>query len=329
MTDRSHQRANDETRERMAGLFATLTPARMAVDLGEGWTVASAVAHMGFWDRWQAVRWQEMLAGTWSADEASVLVAEDMANEALHPYWAGIDGAALAALALEAASGVDALIARAPDSLVDSLEGGPNAFLLHRHRHRGDHLDQIQRGLDASAEPAAAEPAAAPVDRSFVARNAASRQRLASVVQSLGAADLQLPTHEGGWTIGQVLGHLGFWDRFLVARWRAALALGAGEMPASVPHELADMLNDFLPPVWGAFAAAGGRAAIEDTLAAAQAADGLIADLPAEVPVEAILAERPALLDRSIHRREHLSAIEQALAGMEVSEPPVRGYPER
>jgi uncharacterized damage-inducible protein DinB len=475
MTDRSHQRGNDESRERMARLLATLTPAQMAVDLGEGWTVASAVAHMGFWDRWQAARWQEMLAGTWSVDEASVLVAEHLANEALHPYWAGIDGPALPALAMEAASDVDALIAQAPDSLVDSLDGGPNALLLHRHRHRGDHLDQIRRGLDAAAASPAAKSAAAPVDRSFVERNAASRQRLASIVERLRATDLQLPCEAGGWTIaqvlghlafwdrsmavrwhaalesagdggeldpvrvpnelteavnspladllgkwtgllgtaiaaetlaaaeavdsllesiadripaslaerqpravnrwshrelhldqveralaatrapappvdrsylqrneasltrltdlagrltsaelalrvgdgawtvGQVLGHMAFWDRFLTARWRAVLASGAGEQPTYLPHELADMLNDGLPPVWGAFSAASGSAAIEDTLAAAQAVDGIIAGLPVETPVEAILAERPALLDRSIHRLEHLSAIELAL----------------
>ena len=36
------------------------------------------------------------------------------------------------------------------------------------------------------------------------------------------------------------------------------------------------------------------------------------AGLPAETPVESILAERPALLDRSIHRLEHLAAIDLA-----------------
>jgi hypothetical protein len=94
MTDRapvpegraSFQRANDESRERMARLFATLTPAQMAIDLGGGWTVASVVAHTGFWDRWQAARWQETLAGGWSADDASVIAAGHLANEALDPY---------------------------------------------------------------------------------------------------------------------------------------------------------------------------------------------------------------------------------------------------
>ena len=60
-------------------------------------------------------------------------------------------------------------------------------------------------------------------------------------------------------------------------------------------------------------AAGAGRAAVGDALAAAEAVDGIIARLPAETPVEAILAERPALLDRSIHRLEHLAAIDLAL----------------
>jgi hypothetical protein len=292
----------------MARLFATLTPAQMAIDLGGGWTVASAVAHAGFWDRWQAARWQEMLAGRWSADDASVIAAEHLANQALDPYWAGVAAADVPALALEAATRLDALAAQAPDDLVDALEGGPSAYLLHRHRHRSDHLDQIQRGLDA-----AVAPPSVPADRSFIEKNASSRQRLASIVERLRATDLQLPTADGAWTVGQVLGHLAFWDRFLAARWRAALAAGPGEQPASLPHELADMLNDGLPPTWGAMAAGAGRVTIGDALAAAEAVDGIIARLPVETPVEAILAERPALLDRSIHRLEHLAAIDLAL----------------
>ncbi|MGA3057718.1 MAG: DinB family protein [Candidatus Limnocylindrales bacterium] len=482
MTDRGFQRANDESRQRLAHLVETLTPAKMAVDLGGGWTVASALAHMGFWDRWQAARWQEMLAGRWSADDASVIAAEHLANEALDPFWASVAVADVPALALEAAARLDALLAQASDDLVDALEGGRSAYLLHRHRHRGEHLDQIQRGLDV-----AAESASAPADRSFIEKNAASRRRLAAIVGRLTAEELARPTEpseegswtvaqvlghlafwdlsvearllmskeaaEGGgvlefasipdemteginrplaallgawterigidagaqavaaaesldslllevvdrlpaalttptvrltnrwihrephlaaieaalagspaserpadrshlernetsrarlrkvvgrltptglalkvgdgtWTVGQVLGHLAFWDRFLAARWRAALASGPGERPTYLPDELADMLNDGLPPTWGAFAAEAGRAAIDDALAAAQAVDGVIAGLPAETPVEAILAERPALLDRSIHRLEHLSAIERALAGMRASDPP-------
>jgi hypothetical protein len=36
MTDWSHQRANDKSRERLASLISTLTPIQLAIDLGEG-----------------------------------------------------------------------------------------------------------------------------------------------------------------------------------------------------------------------------------------------------------------------------------------------------
>jgi len=157
MIDRSFERANDETRARLARMAATLTPAQLAADLGEGWTVTSSLAHVGFWDRWQAVRWEQMLAGSWSAIDDSVIAAEHLANEALHPYWGGIEGENLAALAVEAADTLDALIARAPDALVEQLAGGPSAYLLHRHRHRNDHLDHIERTLVAT--PSAELPA--------------------------------------------------------------------------------------------------------------------------------------------------------------------------
>src|ERR1035437_4802461 len=152
MTDRSFELANDESRARLARLTETLTRTQLATDLGEGWTVASALAHMGVWDRWQAERWTEMLAGTWRADDASVLAAEHLANLALHPYWSGIDASNVPNLAIEAAAHLDALVARAPDALVTKLEGGPDAFLLHRHRHRDEHLDHIERVLASTSE---------------------------------------------------------------------------------------------------------------------------------------------------------------------------------
>lgn len=307
MTDRGFQRANDESRERLARLVETLTPTQLAVDLGEGWTVASALAHMGFCDRWQAERLTEMLAGRWSAQDESVIAAEHVANEALHPYWAGVDAEDVPALALEAATRLDALIAAAPNAIVDALDGTPSAYLLHRHRHRGDHLDHIERSITAVAES---------VDRSFVERNAESRRRLAALVERLRLtpADLALSAGDGAWTVGQILGHLTFWDRFVAARWRAALAGGPGRQPTLLPHDLADLLNDGLPPTWAAFASGAGEAAVAETMAGAEEVDRIIAGLPVEAPIGAILRERPALLDRSIHRLEHMENAEKALA---------------
>jgi hypothetical protein len=148
MVDRSHDRANEESRAEIAELVARLTQPQLRADLGEGWSALSHLAHLGFWDRWQGERWRSMLAGTWTADSASVLDAEDLANEALSPYWATIETADVPSLALEAAAVVDRLIARAPDPLVAQLHDSPDQFLLHRHRHRREHLGWIKRDLE-------------------------------------------------------------------------------------------------------------------------------------------------------------------------------------
>ena len=148
MVDRSHERANKELRAEVADLVAGLTRPQLLADLGEGWSALSHLAHLGFWDRWQGERWRAMLAGSWTADDASVLDAEDLANEALAPYWAAIETADVPALALEAAAAVDQLIAQAPDSMVVQLHDSPNQFLLHRHRHRREHLGWIRRDLE-------------------------------------------------------------------------------------------------------------------------------------------------------------------------------------
>ena len=148
MVDRSHERANEESRAEVAALVAGLTQQQLRADLGEGWSVLSHLAHLGFWDRWQGERWRSMLSGSWTADARSVLDAEDLANEALAPYWAAIETADVPVLAFEAAVVVDQLIAQAPDSMVTQLDASPNEFLLHRHRHRREHLGWIKRDLE-------------------------------------------------------------------------------------------------------------------------------------------------------------------------------------
>lgn len=466
LTDRSFERANDDSRNRLARLVETLTPSQLSIDLGEGWTVASALAHTGFWDRWQAERWTAMLGGSWAAQDESVIAAEHLANDALHPYWAGVDAQDVPGVALEAATRLDALIASAPNALIDELLSGPSAYMANRFRHRGEHLDHIERSIAAAGEPvdqsfieknaasrrrlaslverlrepdmtliteeggwtiaqvlghvafwdrsmetrwrlareaaaegagldpavipgeltdainlplaelldawagrlgmdigaqalaaaesldallielagrlpaavaadrpnllnrsthrdahvqqieralAAGRPDATPVDRSYVARNAASLARLRDVLGGLSAADLARSTGDGEWTIGQIIGHLTFWDRFLAGRWRAALAGGAGEQPSFLPHELADLLNDGLPPTWNAFANAAGEAVVAEALAAAVEVDAIIAGLPESTPIDAVLTDRPALLDRSIHRAAHLDQIKTVL----------------
>ena len=322
MTDRapaprgraSFQRTNDESRERLARLAAALTPTQLRVDLGEGWTVASALAHMGFWDRWQAERLAEMLAGNWSAADESVLAAEHLANEALHPYWASIDAEGIPALALDAATRLDALIATAPDATVEALEGGPSAYLLHRHRHRGEHMDHIERVLAAAGQALPAEDG--PADRSFVERNAASRRRLASVVKALRESELALPTEEGGWSVAQVLGHLAFWDRSMATRWRLAISSEAGVSagPMGIPGEMTEAINVPLAALLDAWIDRVGLDVGAQALAAAESIDGLIEEIETSVP-DSLVRAMPNSVCRWTHREAHLDQIARAIAG--------------
>jgi len=124
------------------------------------------------------------------------------------------------------------------------------------------------------------------------ARNRASRDRLAAVIARLGGRSVELP---GGWTAAAVLAHLAFWDAFVAARLEK-FARDRGPMePGSV----------FVIFVF--------------VIAAAEVAVGLAIVLSAYrnrpvVDVDEIRAmKRPRLLDRSLHRKEHLDEIERAL----------------
>jgi hypothetical protein len=306
--DRSFERLNDESRERLARLVATLTPTQLSIGIGEGWTVASALAHMGFWDRWQADRWEEMLAGRWTADSDSILAAEHLANDALHPYWAGACAADIPKLALEAAGRLDALIASVPDETAEPLDGTPIAFLLHRHRHRGEHLDHIERSIAAAAT----------TDESYVERNAASRRRLAAVVERLRVEDMGLPTEteEGAWTVAQVLGHIAFWDRSLEARWQIAreAAGPSGQLePTYLPDGISEAVNRPLAELIGSWTERLGAAVGIEAVAAAESLDPIIEELAPRLPV-GTASVLPRVVNRWIHRDAHVDQIERALA---------------
>lgn len=139
--------------------------------------------------------------------------------------------------------------------------------------------------------------------------NAASRQRLEQLISGLDATALRLPMGEH-WTIAAGLLHVSFWDSFTRERWADAERLQL-QTPRPVEGHVEDQVNDTLTPLLLAVDVA--RVA-ELVLHAARTIDAYIARLPDEI-AELVRAEnRPRLLDRSIHRFEHLAEIESLLA---------------
>jgi hypothetical protein len=137
------------------------------------------------------------------------------------------------------------------------------------------------------------------------ARNRASRDRLAAVIARLGGRSIELP---GGWTAAGLLAHLAFWDGFGAARLeKFARDHQAVEFGSDT---LTEFMNAAGLPQWKTTPLA---AAADLATSAAAAIDRLIEGLPREVLDEVRAMNRPRLLDRSLHRKEHLDEIERAL----------------
>jgi hypothetical protein len=140
------------------------------------------------------------------------------------------------------------------------------------------------------------------VDRSYVERNAASLQQLRRLVGRLGEAELARPLGEH-WTVATALAHLAWWDRYALAAvdtWaRTGQPPRTGEAHEVNEAALADWRH--LP----------GPTAARMALEAAEAVDRRVAELT-DALVQTIAAERPRLLDRSLHRGGHLPEIEQS-----------------
>ncbi len=144
-------------------------------------------------------------------------------------------------------------------------------------------------------------------DRAFTASNEASSLRIERLAERLTASDDDVRV-DADWTVAALLGHVAFWDRFHAVRWQAVTAAGR-LVPRPMPE--ADPINDALYRILWRLPA---RAAAEAALEASRASNAAIASL-SDASVDAARASgMPRLLDRSLHRSEHLDAIEAALA---------------
>jgi hypothetical protein len=137
------------------------------------------------------------------------------------------------------------------------------------------------------------------VDRSYVERNAESSKQLRELVGRLGEADLARPLGEH-WTVATALAHLAWWDRYALAAVETWARTGQPPRTGEA-HEV----NEAALADWRQLP---GPVAARLALEAAEAVDRRLAELP-DALVQAIAAERPRLLDRSLHRAGHVPEI--------------------
>jgi len=147
MTDRSFIEANESATADLRALVESLSDADLAVDLGEGWTVSMALAHLAFWDEWHVARWVHAAEAGELAPQAADGVVINRANEALVTTWRALPPRAAVALMLDAADAVDAYTADLADEALDAARERDGARWFERHPHRRDHIGQISRAL--------------------------------------------------------------------------------------------------------------------------------------------------------------------------------------
>jgi hypothetical protein len=120
----------------------------LARPMPDGWTVASVLSHVAFWDQ----RIVALVEGWRRAGVATVPAAFDEAhvdwiNDAAKPMFLALAPRRAAELAVQIAEQVDALVAALPDEFVQRNAAGGTPLNLVRAEHRREHLDEIEAAL--------------------------------------------------------------------------------------------------------------------------------------------------------------------------------------
>lgn len=134
--------------------------------------------------------------------------------------------------------------------------------------------------------------------------NRKSTERLSGMLEKLPDSLLGAPV-AGGWNVKLTLAHLAFWDQRGVLVVESAVRDGKLHAPF-----YDDQLNDILAPVLDLIPAAEVK---QFAPAVARKLDALLENCPAEI-LEELEKVNPRLIDRSLHRNDHLAEIERAIA---------------
>jgi hypothetical protein len=143
------------------------------------------------------------------------------------------------------------------------------------------------------------------MDRQAVFReNRKATERLSELLEKLPDDRLGAPV-TAEWNVKRMLAHLAFWDQRGVLVVESAMKDGRLHAPF-----YDDQLNDILAPVLDLIPAADVK---QFALAVSRKLDALLENCPADILAE-MEKVNPRLIDRSLHRNDHLAEIERAAA---------------
>jgi hypothetical protein len=148
------------------------------------------------------------------------------------------------------------------------------------------------------------------VDRSFVDENDVARVELGEFIAGLDERSFKCPLGSD-WTISTCLCHLAFWDNrvlFLLNEWERTGQIETSRLSSQSVNSINQAVNAISQAVPGVAAA---KLALDTALAV----DSRLASISDELIDQLISAGFERYLKRSLHRREHLQKIKEALHG--------------
>lgn len=144
--DRAYVSHNNSERARLRALVARLSDADLARPLSAGWTIASVLGHLAFWDQRVLVlleAWEQNGTPPPTSSEEDV----DWINDAGKPFLLALPPRQAADLALAIADTVDRRVETLPDALVARNASAAAPLNFNRATHRRQHLDEIESAL--------------------------------------------------------------------------------------------------------------------------------------------------------------------------------------
>jgi hypothetical protein len=143
--DRSYVSVNDRERHRLEALVDKLDDNGLGRPMPAGWTIASVLAHIAFWDQRIILLIELLKRGESIPLENAVDV--EWINDAAKPAQLALPPRRAATLAVETARATDQAVAALSDDLLAKNAAAGSPINLLRAEHRREHLDEIEEVL--------------------------------------------------------------------------------------------------------------------------------------------------------------------------------------
>lgn len=145
--DRSYVDANRASLDRLRRFVDTASDGDLEHPMNDGWTVASVLAHVAFWDLRVVA-----CVDAWGPDGSGSIPtyhddAVDWINDATKPLISALEPRVAARVTVEAAEAADRAVAGLSDELYARNEALGWLVNPDRADHRLEHLDEIERLL--------------------------------------------------------------------------------------------------------------------------------------------------------------------------------------